>query len=132
MALNVNPEIVAPAIRYTGAFLGGSMQRVAWQQSDALGFFSTGILMVGGAVGAYIVDGIAAAAMEGLASSGAAVAGWALTGAFLLPKEGAASRAGAGASGGSRALAERMRAQLAAGSSPVEARVPEFETARVY
>ena len=129
----IQAEVMEPAVRYMGAFLGGSMQRIAWQQGNALGYFTTGIITLGGAIGAYIVDGIARSMMEGLASSGAAIAGWSLTGAFLLPEGGAVAARGPAArsDAATRALAQRMQAQLESGTK-IDARIPEFETARVY
>lgn len=136
-ALTVQAEVVAPAVRYTGAFMGGSMQRIAWEQSTALGFFVTGLMMAGGALGAYMLDGIGAAALEGIAASGASTAGWALTGAFLIP---ASSRSPAAQGKDqdqthAQAIAARMRAQLS--EAPAQdflaaARVPEMENIRIW
>lgn len=132
VAIAIQAEVMEPATRYMGAFLGGSMQRIAWQQGNALGYFTTGILTLGAAVGAYIVDGIGRSMLEGLASSGAAVAGWTLTGAFLLPEEAAAAPARSRAGDAqTRALAARMQAQLEAAGVRADARAPEFEGVRV-
>lgn len=130
-AIAVQAEVMEPATRYMGSFLGGSIQRIAWQQGNALGYFTTGILTLGAAVGAYIVDGIGRSMLEGLASSGAAVAGWTLTGAFLLPEEAAAPARSRAGDAQTRALAARMQAQLEAAGAKADARAPEFEGVRV-
>lgn len=133
-AIAVQAEVMEPAVRYMGSFLGGSLQRIAWQQGNALGYFTTGIITLGAAVGAYIVDGIGRSMMEGLASSGAAIAGWSLTGAFLLPEGTAARGPASRADTTTRALAQRMQAQLEAGKSPAypgPAYEEEFEGIRL-
>lgn len=135
VAVRGGEEIAEPAIKMVGAFMGGSLQRVAWNTSNALGFFTTGLMLAAGTVGAMMMDGLGKAAMEGVAMAGATLGGWILTEKFLIPGAAAPGQGALGQSA-SRAeqLAQRMRSQLGNGQQgryPAPAFEEQFESVRL-
>lgn len=115
VAIPVAEEVAEPALLYTGAFMTGSLQEVCWNQSDALGFFCTGLAFAGGAVGAMMVPGLGGAALRGVAAGGSTYMGAALTRKFLLGGGAPAYSRNGELPARARELAERMRRRLAPG-----------------
>lgn len=85
-------DVAEPAIAMGTGLVGGGLQKVAWEVSTPLGFITTTVMAIFGMVGSFMMDGIGAAAMRGLAISGATVAGWQATEKFMLPAEYAPER----------------------------------------
>jgi hypothetical protein len=77
-------RMIEPALEIGSAAVAGGLQRIAWEQSNPIGFMVTGATVLGGLVMSMFTTGPAAVMARGIASSGGSVAGWTISENFLL------------------------------------------------